>query len=59
AGLEITPVVEVAETIWDAVHGDGLHYLVGKTAKQLNFAKRWMPGRIRKQNRASAALLGR
>ncbi|MEM6494319.1 MAG: SDR family oxidoreductase [Pseudomonadota bacterium] len=59
AGLEITPVVEVAKTVWDAVHGDGLHYLVGKTAKQLNFAKRWMPGRIRKQNRASAALLGR
>ena len=59
AGLEITPVVEVAETIWEAVHGDGLHYLVGKTAKQLNFAKRWMPGRIRKQNRVSAALLGR
>ncbi|MEO1729206.1 MAG: SDR family oxidoreductase [Pseudomonadota bacterium] len=59
AGLEITPVVEVAETVWDAVHGDGLHYLVGKTAKQLNFGKRWMPGRIRKRNRASASLLGR
>lgn len=59
AGLEITPVVEVAKTVWDAVHGDDLHYLVGKTAKQLNFVKRWMPGRIRKQNRASAALLGR
>ncbi|MEL7317294.1 MAG: SDR family oxidoreductase, partial [Pseudomonadota bacterium] len=30
AGLEITPVEEVAKTVWDAVHGDGLHYLVGK-----------------------------
>ena len=59
AGLEITPVVEVAKTVWDAVHGDDLHYLVGKTAKSLNFAKRWMPGRIRKRNRASASLLGR
>jgi NAD(P)-dependent dehydrogenase (short-subunit alcohol dehydrogenase family) len=59
AGLEITPVTEVAETVWDAVHGDGLHYLVGKTAKQLNFAKRWMPGRIRKRNRESASLLGK
>ena len=59
AGLEITPVEEVAETIWRAVHGDELHYLVGKTARQLNFAKRWMPGKVRKQNRASAALLGR
>ena len=59
AGLEITPVVEVAETIWQAVHGDDLHYLVGATAKRINFAKRWMPGRVRKQQRASAALLGR
>ncbi|MEL6709408.1 MAG: SDR family oxidoreductase [Pseudomonadota bacterium] len=59
AGLEITPVEEVAKTVWDAVHGDGLHYLVGKTAKSLNFAKRWMPGRIRKRNRESASLLGK
>lgn len=59
AGLEITPVAEVAETVWEAVHGDDLHYLVGKTAKKLNFAKRWMPGRIRKQQRAAAGLLGR
>ena len=59
AGLEITPVEEVAETVWNAVHGDGLHHLVGKTAKQLNFAKRWMPGRVRKQQRAASGLLGR
>jgi len=59
AGLEITPVVEVAETVWEAVHGDDLHYLVGKTAKRLNFIKRWMPGRLRNQNRGSSGLLGR
>ncbi|MEM8723886.1 MAG: SDR family oxidoreductase [Pseudomonadota bacterium] len=59
AGLEITPVEEVAQTVWDAVHGEELHYLVGKTAKQINFAKRWMPGRVRKQQRAGAALLGK
>ena len=59
AGLEITPVEEVAETIWNAVHGDDLHYLVGKTAKQLNFVKRWMPGKIRKQSRSNSSLLGR
>ena len=58
AGLEITPVEEVAETVWNAVHGDGLHYLVGKTAKQINFAKRWMPGRVRKQQREAGSLLG-
>jgi len=59
AGLEITPVEDVAQTVWDAVHGEGLHYLVGKTAKKLNFAKRWFPNKVRKQQRASAALLGR
>lgn len=59
AGLEITPVEEVAQVVWDAVHGDGLHYLVGKTAKRLNFAKRWMPGSVRKQQRASAGILGK
>ena len=59
AGLEITPVEEVAKTVWDAVHGDGLHYPVGRTAKSLNFAKRWMPGRVRKQGRERASLLGK
>lgn len=59
AGLEITPVEEVAQAVWDAVHGEDLHYLVGKTAKKLNFAKRWMPGRVRKQQRSAAGLLGK
>ncbi|MBD2842512.1 SDR family oxidoreductase [Erythrobacter rubeus] len=59
AGLEITPVEEVAETIWRAVHGHEMHYIVGKTARQLNFAKRWMPGKIRKQQRKAASLLGK
>ncbi len=58
AGLEITPVEEVAETVWNAVHGDDLHYLVGKTARSINFAKRWMPGRVRKQQRNAGSLLG-
>ena len=58
AGLEITPVEEVAKTIWNAVHGDDLHYLVGKTARKLNFVKRWMPGKLRKQNRDASSLLG-
>ena len=59
AGLEITPVEEVAEAAWNAVHGDKLHTLVGKTAKQMGFAARWMPGRVRKQTRAMARPLGR
>ena len=58
AGLEITPVEDVAEAAWAAVHGDRLHTLVGKTAKRLGFASRWLPGKLRKQTRASARTLG-
>lgn len=58
AGLEITPVEEVAATVWHAVHGDDLHYVVGKTAKRINFAKRWMPGKVRKEQRKAGSLLG-
>ena len=50
-GLEITPVSQVAQAAWDAVHGDRLHTLVGKTARRLAFAARWMPGGLRKQMR--------
>lgn len=49
AGLEISPVVQVAEAAWAAVHGNKLHTLVGPTAKRLAFGARWMPGRLRKQ----------
>ena len=59
AGLEITPVEEVAKAAWDAVHGDRLHTTVGKTAKTLAFGARWMPGKVRKQTRASARPLGK
>ncbi len=59
AGLEITPVVVAAETAWNAVHGDGLHYLVGKTAKRLNFAKRFMPERARKMAKTTSKPFGR
>ena len=59
AGLEITPVREVAQAAWDAVHGDRLHTTVGKTAKRMAFAARWMPGRVRKETRSSARPLGR
>ncbi len=49
AGLEITPVSDVAEAAWAAVHGQKVHTLVGKTAEKLAFAARWMPGALRKQ----------
>ena len=57
AGLEITPVTDVAEAAWDAVHGDRLHTVVGKTAKRAAFASRWMPGKMRKMARARADAL--
>ncbi len=59
AGLEITPVEEVAKAVWDAVHGTRLDYFVGKTSKQMAFAKRWMPGKVRKQLKSSLRPLGR
>lgn len=59
AGLEISPVELVAEAIWDAVHGDKLDYFVGATSKRMAFYKRWMPGKVRKQLRASSGPLGR
>ena len=58
AGLEITPVEEVAAAAWAAVHGEKLHTTVGKTAKTMAFAARWLPGRVRKQTRSSFRPLG-
>lgn len=59
AGLELTSVDEVADAVWNAVHGDKLHWVVGKTARQINFAARWMPGRVRARSRGMARPLGR
>jgi NAD(P)-dependent dehydrogenase (short-subunit alcohol dehydrogenase family) len=59
AGLEISPVEDVATAVWDAVHGTKLDYFVGKTSKQLAFTKRWLPRMVRKQLRASSGVLGR
>jgi NAD(P)-dependent dehydrogenase (short-subunit alcohol dehydrogenase family) len=54
AGLEFTPVEAVAQTAWDAVHGNRIHLTVGKTAKRVAFLARWAPGRIRKGARNNA-----
>lgn len=59
AGLEITPVNEVADAAWAAVHGEKLHTLVGKTARRVAFASRWMPGALRRQMRSSERPLGK
>jgi NAD(P)-dependent dehydrogenase (short-subunit alcohol dehydrogenase family) len=59
AGLEFTPVEEVAEAAWQAVHGDRLHHLVGKTARKLRFIAKWTPGKLRHRARLLAEALDR
>ena len=54
AGLEFTPVEDVAEAFWRAVYGKGLHYTVGPTAKKLETAARFLPSYIRNKSRALA-----
>ena len=49
AGIEVSPVEIIGQAAWDAVHGDKVHTTVNKTAKQLAFAARWFPGRLRKR----------
>ena len=49
SGLEFTPVEQVAQAVWDVVHGDKVHLPVGKTARSMAFAARWMPGFLRKK----------
>lgn len=57
AGLEISPVGNVAEAAWAAVHGRRLHTLVGPTARRLGFFSRWLPGALRKQMRSNSRAL--
>lgn len=55
AGLELTSAEEVAQAAWDAVHGDAVHTYVGKTARKMKFAARWLPGSLRKRMRQGTA----
>jgi NAD(P)-dependent dehydrogenase (short-subunit alcohol dehydrogenase family) len=49
AGIPVSPVEIIGPAAWAAVHGDKVHTTVNKMAKQLAFAARWFPGRLRKQ----------
>lgn len=49
----IYPVRMAAERAWEAAHGDGLHYMVGKEAERARFAARFFPGAVRKRIRQS------
>jgi NAD(P)-dependent dehydrogenase (short-subunit alcohol dehydrogenase family) len=48
AGIPVSPVEIIGPAAWSAIHGDKVHTTVNKTAKQLAFAARWFPGRLRK-----------
>ncbi len=54
AGLEFTPLDQVAEAIWSGIERDKVHVVIGKTARRLAFASRWMPATLRKQMRRAA-----
>lgn len=46
-GILVSPVSIIGPAAWKAVHGNKVHTPVNKMAKQLAFAARWMPGRLR------------
>jgi NAD(P)-dependent dehydrogenase (short-subunit alcohol dehydrogenase family) len=48
-------VEEAAEMIWRAAHGREREYIVGKAGRQASFARRFMPGRLRKRMKAAFA----
>lgn len=57
AGLEFTPVEEVADAYWRSATDSGakLHNPVGKTARKLALAAKWAPSYIRKRSRSLAS----
>jgi NAD(P)-dependent dehydrogenase (short-subunit alcohol dehydrogenase family) len=48
AGLEVSPVSIIGPAAWEAIHGHKVHTTVNKTARQLAFAARWFPERLRR-----------
>ncbi|MBI1186299.1 MAG: SDR family oxidoreductase [Alphaproteobacteria bacterium] len=49
AGTTIYPVGAAADAVWNAAHTDDLYVFVGKEAKNLRFAARFMPNMLRKR----------
>lgn len=58
SGITVSPVSIIGPAAWSAVHGNKVHTPVNKTAKQLAFAARWMPGRLRGRNAGLTRRLG-
>lgn len=56
SGIEISPVANVAEAAWKAVHSDRVHFPVGKLARRLSFLSRFLPSLlVRKSKQMDAA----
>lgn len=49
AGQSVYTVADAAAKVWEAAHGDDIHYMVGKEAERARFAQRFLPKRLRKQ----------
>jgi NAD(P)-dependent dehydrogenase (short-subunit alcohol dehydrogenase family) len=56
AGIPVSPVEIIGPAAWDAIHGKKVHTTVNKMAKQLAFAARWFPGKLR--NRSTGLVEG-
>lgn len=59
SGTEVSPVEIIGPAAWDAVHGNKVHTTVNKTAKDLAFAARWFPGRLRNQLHGLTGTIGK
>jgi len=47
--LPVYPVEHVSDAVWAAVHGKGLHHLVGGQARQIGLLNRLLPGVMRRR----------
>ncbi len=58
SGVLVSPISIIGPAAWEAVHGDKVHTPVNKMAKQLAFAARWFPGKLRKQQSSLTKSIG-
>lgn len=58
SGILVSPVSIIGPAAWDAVHGNKVHSPVNKMAKQLAFAARWFPNKLRNRSAGLTENLG-
>ncbi len=52
-GQTVYSPLDAAAKVWEAVHGNDTHYMVGKEAERARFAARFLPRRLKKQLKKS------